>query len=97
MFLYAECGAAVPGLAEPATVLGPVATTTLSAGTTATPMTVANSPLLGPALVAGSAVPMNYLLTHPEVRDIPALQHTLPERDPVRVVSVSAALGTVLL
>ena len=46
-------------------------------------------------LVAGFAVLMNYLLTHPEVRDIPVIQHTLPERDPVRVVGVSAALGTV--
>jgi hypothetical protein len=95
LFFYAKYGGAVPGLPEPAAVLGPVATTTLSTGTTATLMTVANSLLLGPVLVAGFAVLMNYLLTHPEVRDIPVVRHTLPERDPVRVVGASAALGTV--
>jgi hypothetical protein len=95
LFFYAKYGAAVPGVPTPATVLGPVATTTLSDATTTLLMEVANSLLLGPLLVAGVAVLMNYLLTHPEVRDIPLLQHTLPERDPVRVVSVSAALGTV--
>jgi hypothetical protein len=95
LFFYAKYGAAVPGLPEPATVLGPVATVTLSDGTTALLLQLANSLLAGPLLVAGFAVLMNYLLTHPEIRDIPLLQHTLPERDPVRIVGLSAALGTV--
>jgi hypothetical protein len=95
LFFYARYGAAVPGLPEPAAVLGPVATTTLSDGTTAQLMELANSLLVGPFLVAGFALLMNYLLTHPEVRDIPVVQHSLPNRDPVRVVGLSAALGTV--
>jgi hypothetical protein len=95
LFFYARYGAAVPGLPEPAAVLGPVATTTLSDGTTAQLMELANSLLVGPLLVAGFALLMNYLLTHPEVRDIPVVQHSLPNRDPVRVVGLSAALGTV--
>jgi hypothetical protein len=95
LFFYARYGAAVPGLPEPAAVLGPVATTTLSDATTALLMELANSLLVGPLLVAGFALLMNYLLTHPEVRDIPVVQHSLPNRDPVRVVGLSAALGTV--
>lgn len=58
-------------------------------------MELANSLLVGPLLVAGFAVLMNYILTHPELRDIPLLRHTLPDRDPVRIVGPSAALGTV--
>lgn len=71
LFFYAKYGAVVSFLPQPAVILGPVATTTLSDATTATLLTVANSLLLGPLLVAGFAVLMNYLLTHPEVREIP--------------------------
>jgi hypothetical protein len=95
LFFYARYGAMVSVLPEPAAFLGPVATTTLSDGTTAQLMELANSLLVGPLLVAGFALLMNYLLTHPEVRDIPVVQHSLPNRDPVRVVGLSAALGTV--
>jgi hypothetical protein len=58
-------------------------------------LALANSLLPGPVLVAAFVVLLNYLLTHPEVADIPVVRHTLPERDPVRVVGPSAALGTV--
>jgi hypothetical protein len=95
LFFYAKYGTVVPGLPEPGAVLGPVATVTLSDGTTALLMELANSLLVGPLLVAGFAVLMNYLLTHPEVRDIPVVQHSLPNRDSIRVVGLSAALGTV--
>lgn len=37
---------------------------------------------------------MNHLLTHPEVRSISLLWHTLPKRDPDRIVLTSTALGT---
>lgn len=33
---------------------------------------------------------MNHFLTYPEVRIIPVVRHTLPERDPDRIVEMSA-------
>jgi hypothetical protein len=37
---------------------------------------------------------MNRVLTRPELTDLPFVRHTLPRRDPDRVVVTSAALGT---
>lgn len=95
LFLYANYGAAVPGLPEPATVVGPVATLALADGTVATMLRVVNSLALGPFVVAGIGAVMNRVLTRPELADIPLVRHSLPRRDPENVVVVSAALGTV--
>jgi hypothetical protein len=76
-------------------VVGPVATLRLTDATTASLLSVVNSLAVGPVLAAGFGVLMNHLLTRPELRDIPYLRHTLPRRDPDRVVLVSASLGTV--
>jgi hypothetical protein len=95
LFLYAKYGGSVAPLPEPAPLVGPVATVTLSDATVAWLGSVVNSLAFGPLLVAGFGVLMNYLLTRPELRDVPLVRHTLPRRDPDRVVVTSAALGTV--
>lgn len=95
LFLYAKYGALVAVLPAPATLVGPVATVHLSDATTVAMMSVVNSLVVGPILVAGFGVLMNHLLTRPELAAIPYVRHTLPRRDPDRVVSISAALGTV--
>lgn len=94
LFAYARYGTAVPSLPAPAATVGPIATIALSDATTQTLLDAVNSLLLGPVLVAGFAVASNRVLTHPEVKSIPVIRHTLPDRDPGRVVAVSAALGT---
>lgn len=95
LFLYAKYGGAVPAVPEPAAVLGPVATLTLSEATTAGLMEVTNSLVVGPVVVGAFAVVMNHLLTHPEVRSIPYLRYALPDRDPDGIVLTSASIGTI--
>ncbi|MFT4884369.1 MAG: hypothetical protein ACI8U4_001884 [Natronomonas sp.] len=95
LFLFANYGDLLPVGPDPASVVGPVATVALTDATTSRLMAVVNSVGVGPVVVAGFAVAMNHLLTRPELRDVPLLRHTLPRRDPNRVVVVSAAFGTV--
>lgn len=95
LFLFANYGALLPAGPDPASVVGPVATLALTDATTAWLMAAVNSVGVGPLVVAAFAVVMNHLLTRPELRDVPFLRHTLPRRDPDRVVIVSAAFGTV--
>ena len=95
LFVYAKYGHSFSALPDPAAVLGPVITFALSDATTSVLLQVVNSLLLGPILIGLFAIVMNHLLTHPEVRSIPLVRHTLPDRDPDRVVLFSAALGTV--
>lgn len=99
VFGYASYGGVLvgllPTLPAPAAVLGPVATFSLSDATTGRLLRVMNSLLTGPAVVAAVAVGMNGLLTHPAVAEIPVVRHTLPRRDPRRLVVTSAGLGTV--
>ena len=95
VFLYATYGGASAVLPDPAAVLGPIATLSLSNEATASLLRVVNSFLAGPVLVGLVAVVMNHLLTRPELTDIPLLQYALPRRDPDKVVSLSAATGTV--
>lgn len=95
LFLFANYGAGVPLLPHPATVVGPVATLALTDATTELLMRVVNSLLVGPFLIAGFGVVMNHVLTRPELQDVPLLDLTLPHRDPDRVVTTSAAIGTV--
>jgi hypothetical protein len=95
LFLYANYGAAVHVLPAPRTVVGPVATLALSDATTMSLVTVVNSLLLGPPLVAAFGVLTNHVLTRPELTEIPLLSYSLPDRDPDRVVVASAAGGTV--
>lgn len=99
VFLYANYGgvlaAATPLIPAPAAVLGPVATLALSDATTSQLLEVTNSLLTAPLLIAVVAVSMNRILTHPELADLPLVRHSLPDRDPTRIVATSAALGTV--
>lgn len=99
VFGYANYGGLVagllPGLPAPATVLGPVATFTLSDATTGALLRLMNSLLTGPAFVAAVAVGMNWILTHPAISEIPIVRYTLPHHDPPSLVFTSAALGTV--
>lgn len=95
LFLYAKYGGLVAALPTPAAVVGPVATVRLADATTAGLMSTVNSLIVGPVLVAGFGVLMNHLLTRPELTEIPYVRHTLPRRDPDRVVVISASLGTV--
>lgn len=95
LFLFAKYGGKVAALPSPADVVGPVATLALTDATTASLAYGVNSIALGPPVVAVFAVAMNRLLTRPELRDVPLLRHTLPRRDPDRIVVTSAALGTV--
>lgn len=95
VFVYARYGGTLALLPDPATTLGPVATLTLSPATTDLLLRTVNSLVVGPVLVGAFGIVMNRLLTHPEVRTIPVIQHTLPDRDPDRVVAASAAMGTV--
>ena len=95
LFLYANYGSALAVLPDPSMTLGPVATMRLSDATTESMMQVVNSILVGPPLVAVFGVSMNRVLTRPELRDVPMLDHTLPRRDPDRIVVASAAFGTV--
>lgn len=97
LFLYANYGgllAALTSIPAPAAVLGPVATFRLSATATVLLSRLFNSLATGPLVVAGFALVMNGLLTHPALKTTPLVRHTLPRRDPVRSVVVSAALGT---
>lgn len=95
LFVYAKYGESFSVLPHPSGVLGPVATLALSDATTETLLVVVNSLLPGPVLIGAFAVATNHVLTHPEIRGIPAVRHTLPDRDPDRTVFRSAALGTV--
>jgi len=95
LFVYAKYGASFPVLPRPSGLLGPVATFALSDATTETLLAVVNSLLPGPVLIGAFAVATNHVLTRPELRGIPAVHHTLPDRDPDRTVFRSAALGTV--
>lgn len=95
VFLYANYGGALAVLPDPEAVVGPIATLALSNRTTAVLMTAVNSLLVGPPVIAGFGVLMNRLLTRPELRDVPGVRHTLPRRDPDRIVVTSAAAGTV--
>lgn len=95
LFGYAKYGGFVPGVPDPAAVVGPLATLELTDATTASLMAVVNNLTVGPLIVAVFAVTMNHLLTRPELKGIPYLRHTLPRRDPDRVVVISASLGTV--
>lgn len=95
VFLYATYGDAVTVLPAPASVLGPVATLSLTAETTASLLRTVNSFVAGPVLVGLFAVFMNHLLTRPELTNIPLVHYALPRRDPDIVVSLSAATGTV--
>jgi hypothetical protein len=97
LFLYANYGgplAAGSPIPDPAMVLGPVATLTLTDATVEFLFRVANSLLAGPIAVAIAAYGMNRLLTRPELTSIPLVRHSLPRRDPARTVLSSAALGT---
>lgn len=95
LFLYANYGAAVPVLPAPSTVLGPVASYTLTDATTNRLYGLVNSLVGGPLLVGVFGVLMNHLLTRPELATTPLVRHTLPGRDPDAVVATSAAFGTV--
>lgn len=95
VFVYANYGGLLPIGPAPAAVVGPVATLVLSDATVDSMMRVINSVSVGPLVIALFGVTMNHLLTRPEVQDIPLLHHSLPQKDPDRVVVVSAALGTV--
>lgn len=92
--LYANYGGALAVLPAPSTVLGPVATFTLTDATTVWLYRVVNSVAVGPLLVGGFDVLMNYVLTRPELVDIPYLRHALPRRDLDLVVATNAAFGT---
>jgi hypothetical protein len=94
LFLYAKYGQAIALLPPPGTVLGPVATLTIDAGTTERLLGLVNSLLVGPVVVGAFGVFMNHVLTGPELTEVPLLRHTLPRRDPDAVVVTSAALGT---
>lgn len=97
LFLYANYGgpaAALTPLPHPAGILGPVATTRLPDATVGFLFRLANSLLVGPVLVAGFALLMNRLLTHPTLTTVPVVHHALPRRDPAPGVVVSAAVGT---
>ncbi|MEF8818826.1 MAG: hypothetical protein V5A31_12145 [Haloferacaceae archaeon] len=96
LFLYATYGAALPLRPRPATVLGPVATATLAPDATAWLLRLVNSVVFGPPLVAAFGAVTNRVLTRPELADLPLVRHTLPRRDPDRVVVTSATLGTVV-
>ena len=94
LFLYANYGAAVGVLPAPASVVGPVATVTLSDAAPRQLVTAVNSMAAGPVLVAGFGAVMNRIVTRPELADIPVVGHAMPRRDPDLVVVTSAALGT---
>lgn len=94
VFLYATYGGAVAALPSPASVLGPVATVSLTDGTTGRLFRVANSVAFGPPFIAAFGVAMNHVLTRPELSDVPLVRRTLPHRDSDRVVAASAAFGT---
>ena len=95
LFLYANYGGGIGLLPEPSTVVGAAATISLSDATTASLMRIVNSIVVGPIIIAGFGVGLNHVLTRPELQDIPVLHHTLPRRDPDRIVVASAAFGTV--
>ncbi|MFB6209911.1 MAG: hypothetical protein ABEI76_00070 [Halobacteriales archaeon] len=95
LFVYARYGASIPVLPAPATVLGPIATFTLTEATTDRLLAVTNSLATGPLVVAAFAVLMNWVLTRDELQDLPMVRHTLPRYDPPRLVATSAVLGTV--
>lgn len=97
LFLYANYGgllAAATSVPAPEAVLGPVATFQLSAPATVVLSRLFNSLATGPMVVAGFAIAMNGLLTHPVLKTTPFVRHTLPRRHPVPSVVVSATLGT---
>lgn len=94
VFIYATYGGAISFLPAPASVLGPVATVSLTDMTTEWLFRLANSIAFGPPLVAAFGVAMNHILTRPELRDLPIIRRTLPHRDSDQVVAASAAFGT---
>ncbi|MDZ7745811.1 MAG: hypothetical protein U5K28_04535 [Halobacteriales archaeon] len=94
VFLYASYGGMVSWLPHPATVLGPVATTTLGDDTTRWLFRLVNSIVIGPLAVGLFGITMNHILTRPELTDIPVVRRALPRRDPDVVVITSAAFGT---
>lgn len=95
LFLYANYGATMPVLPAPSTVLGPLASYTLTDATTKRLYGLVNSLVAGPLLVGAFGVLMNHVLTRPELATTPLVRHGLPERDPDAVVATSAAFGTV--
>jgi hypothetical protein len=99
LFGYVKAGGAMADavgvVPEPAAALGPIATATLRERDLALLLRLTNSLLTGPFLVALVGYVANRVMTHPAVTEIPLLHYTLPERDPWRVVAVSASLGTV--
>lgn len=94
LFLYANYGGALPVLRSPSTVLGPVASFTLTDGSTTWLYRLVNSVAFGPLLVGAFGVLMNHVLTRPELATTPLVRHALPQRDPDLVVVTSAAFGT---
>lgn len=98
LFLYANYGgpvAALSPLPRPAAILGPVASARLSDATIRVLLRLVNSLLVGPLLIAGFAILLNRLLTHPALTTVPVVHHALPRRDPAPGVVVSASIGTV--
>jgi hypothetical protein len=94
LFAYLNYGRAVGVGPPPGTALGALAGLTLTDATTARFLSVVNGLLTGPPLVAAFGLAMNRVLTRPELTDVPVVRHTLPRRDPDRIVATSAALGT---
>lgn len=97
LFLYANYGgllAARTSLPTPAAVLRQVTTFRLSATAKVFLSRLFNSLATGPLIVAGFALVMNGLLTHPALKITPLVRHTLPRRYPVSSVVVNATLGT---
>jgi hypothetical protein len=94
VFLYASYGSALPVVAHPSTVLGPIATFALTDETTKWLFRLVNSVAVGPLVVGAFAVAMNHVLTHPQLTDVPVVRRSLPRRDPDAVVVTSAAFGT---
>lgn len=95
VFLYATYADTITILPAPTSILGPIATLSLSDETTASLLRTVNSFVAGPVLVGLFGVFMNHLLTRRELTDIPLVHYALPRRDPDSVVSFSAATGTV--
>lgn len=93
-FLYVTYGGSLPLLPDPPLVFGPFATVALSDATITHLLRTVNSVLVGPFVVAGIGLLFNYVLTRPELTDIPLLHHSLPARDPASLVVLNTALGT---
>lgn len=94
LFAVLNYGSAVGIGFDPSTPLGALATLRLGDAAVARALSVVNGLLTGPPLIAAFALAMNRVLTRPELADVPLVRHTLPRRDPDRIVATSAALGT---